>query len=222
MNFADRKGQTPEAETGAGPVRLNLGCGGNPLPGYINVDMDTLEGIRARYPDKQFADDIVVRQFDIFDLPYPDNSVDEVRADSMVEHLDFFEEPRFFHEAKRVLKVGGALVISVPDFEELCRLWLAASDDWREFFRNDDEAIRQEHWFGTYSAAMDNRWGYLITTFFGNQNGRGMYHRNAYSEGKVRAIARRLGFTVATCRRFRWKSDRDPMLYFELIKMPAA
>lgn len=222
MNFIDRHDQAVGAETGSDPIRLNLGCGSNPLPGYINVDMDTLEGIRARYPHKHFADDIVVKQFDIFNLPYPDNSVAEIRADSMIEHLDFFEEPKFFYEARRALKVGGALVISVPDFEELCRMWLAAKDDWRDFFRNDDEAIRQEHWFGTYTSALDNRWGYLITVFFGNQNGRGMYHRNAYSEGKVRAIAQRLGFTVAACTRSGWKGKTDPILNFKLVKTAAA
>ena len=216
----DKDGAAPGSTVAR--IRLNLGCGGNPLPDYINVDMDTLERIRARYPDKHFADNIVVRQYDIFNLPYADGTVDEIRADSMIEHLDFFEEPKFFYEMRRALKSGGVLALSVPDFEEACRMWLAASDDWKEFFRNDDEAIRQQHWFGTYSAALDNRWGYLITTFFGNQNGQGMYHRNAYSEGKLRAIARQLGFTVAKCERFLWKGDRDPMLYFELVKATAA
>ena len=34
----------------SGEIRLNLGCGGRPLPGYINVDLDSLEALRGRYP----------------------------------------------------------------------------------------------------------------------------------------------------------------------------
>jgi hypothetical protein len=62
-------------------IRLNLGCGGRPLSDYINVDMDTLEQIIARYPNQKFDDKLVVVQYDIFNLPYPDNSVDEIRSD---------------------------------------------------------------------------------------------------------------------------------------------
>ena len=54
---------------------------------------------------------------DIFDLPYDDGSVDEVIADGFVEHLSFLEESKFFYEMKRVLKPGGILNFSVPNFE---------------------------------------------------------------------------------------------------------
>ena len=46
---------------------------------------------------------------------------------------------------------------------------------------------------GTFTAvlgrALDQRWGILQTMFFGNQNGAGQFHRSAYTEGKLRAIA---------------------------------
>ena len=35
-------------------VRLNLGCGSTPLENYINVDMDSLEDLKERYPNKTF------------------------------------------------------------------------------------------------------------------------------------------------------------------------
>ena len=34
-------------------IRLNLGCGGRPLRGYINIDQDTSEEMRKRYPNQE-------------------------------------------------------------------------------------------------------------------------------------------------------------------------
>ena len=79
-------------------IRLNLGCGGRPLEDYINIDMDTLEQIRLRYPNQTFSEDLIVEQHDIFNLPYEDHSVEEVRSEGLIEHLPFIDEPRFFFE----------------------------------------------------------------------------------------------------------------------------
>lgn len=194
------------------PIRLNLGCGGRPLADYINVDMDSVDDLRRRYPDRQFADDLVVVDYDIFNLPFADGAVDEIRSEALIEHLPFVDEPRFFHEVVRVLKPGGLLYLTTVDFEASVQQWLAAADDWQDFYRDDPEAIRSQHWFGTYSYAADNRWGYLTATFYGSQNGAGQFHTNCYTEAKLRAICRRLGLTVEAVERFRWQGDRDHML----------
>ncbi|MGH7041915.1 MAG: hypothetical protein ACREFY_07270, partial [Acetobacteraceae bacterium] len=47
----------------------------------------------------------------------------------------------------------------------------------------------------------DQRWGILQTMFFGNQNGPGQFHRSAYTEGKLRALADRAGFSVESLER---------------------
>ena len=70
-------------------IKINLGCGNNPLKDYINVDMDTIEDLRERYPDKKFPDTTIIKNWDIFNLPVSDNSVDEVRADCLFEHLTY-------------------------------------------------------------------------------------------------------------------------------------
>src|SRR3989337_2788601 len=88
-------------------IRLNLGCGSRPLPGYVNVDMDSLEDLKARYPHQEFPAGVEIYQYDILSLPFPDGTVSEVRADSLVEHLSFLDEPKFFHEMKRILRTGG-------------------------------------------------------------------------------------------------------------------
>ena len=193
-------------------IRLNLGCGGRPLRGYVNVDMDTLEQIRARYPNQQFDDDLIVAQYDIFNLPYGADSVDEVRSEGLIEHLPFIDEPRFFREVARILKPGGTLYLSTIDFEIAVRQWLEAKDDWQDFYRNDEESILSCHWFGTHTYEPNNRWGYLTATLYGSQNGAGQFHTNCYSEAKLRAICRKMNLKVVSIERFQWKGDRDHML----------
>jgi len=194
------------------PLRLNLGCGGRPLLNYINVDMDTLEKIRLRYPNQEFSDDIVVAQHDIFNLPYDSNSVEEIRAEGLIEHLPFIDEPRFFYEVARVLKPGGILYLSTVDFEMAVKQWLAAADNWIDFYRNDEESIFNQHWFGTNTYKPTNRWGYLTATLYGSQNGEGQFHTNCYSEAKLRAICKKINFDVVSVDHFQWKGDRDYML----------
>ena len=205
------KHHTPE-------IRLNLGCGGRPLPGYINVDLDSLDELKARYPQQEFPEGIEIHNYDIFNLPFADESVTEVRADSLIEHLSFAEEPRFFYEVKRVLRPGGIFQFSTTDFEEIVRLWSDAKDEWKDFYRCDPEAIASQHWFGQYSYSMDNRWGYLTAAIFGNQNGPGQFHKNCYTVGKIRAILKRLEFEELEISHFLWKGDRDPMILVRAMK----
>ena len=193
-------------------IKLNIGCGGNPLKDYINIDQDSLEQIRKRYPEKKFEDDLILKNHDIFNLPFDESTVDEIKSDSLIEHLNFIQEKKFFNEIKRVIKVGGRLEISTPDFEMTVKQWLAAKDDWKDFFRDDDEAIKQNHWFGNYNNKPNNRWGYLLATIFGSQNGEGQFHRNCYTEKKLIAICKKIGIKIINIERFQWKEDRDHML----------
>lgn len=199
-------------------IRLNLGCGGRPLPGYINVDLDGLENLKTRYPSEQFSESVEIFHYDILHLPFQDSSVSEVRTDSLVEHLSFVEEPLFFSEVRRVLAPGGLFDFSTPDFEDAVRLWLAAKDDWKGFYRNDPEAIARNHWFGNYSYSTENRWGYLMAMIFGSQNGSGQFHKNCYTVAKIRAILLYLGLEEIEISKYRWKSDRDLMLRVRAVK----
>jgi len=200
-------------------IRLNLGCGGRPLRDYINIDMDTLDQIRLRYPNQNFDDDLVVVQYDIFNLPFPDNSVDEIRSEGLIEHLPFIDEAKFFYEIVRILKPGGVLYISTVDFEMAAKQWLEAKDDWQDFYKNDEEAILQQHWFGTYTYKPNNRWGYLTATLYGSQNGEGQFHTNCYSEKKLRAICKKIKLEVLSVDHFQWKKDRDYMLGLTATKI---
>ncbi|HJO92908.1 MAG TPA: methyltransferase domain-containing protein [Victivallales bacterium] len=193
-------------------IKLNIGCGGRPLDGYINIDSDNLQVLKTRYPNQTFSEGIEIHDYDIFNLPFDGGIVDEIRADSLIEHLSFIEEPKFFNEIKRVLKPGGIFEFSTTNFEEIAKLWLAAKDEWKEFYRNDSEAIKSQHWFGQYSYSTENRWGYLSAMIFGSQNGEGQFHKNCYTIPKIKAILKHLNFEEIKITQSLWKSDRDPMI----------
>jgi 2-polyprenyl-3-methyl-5-hydroxy-6-metoxy-1,4-benzoquinol methylase len=59
------------------------------------------------------------------ELPFDDASFDVVWAGEVIEHVA--DTSRWLSELRRVLRSGGALLISTPDHGPLSRLWLALS-----------------------------------------------------------------------------------------------
>jgi predicted SAM-dependent methyltransferase len=86
-------------------VRLNLGSGRTPIPGWTNVD---IKAGGSAYPLTQYAD----------------GSVDEIRASHILEHFSHHEVALVLREWVRVLKRGGKLYVAVPDFERISRAYL--------------------------------------------------------------------------------------------------
>lgn len=199
-------------------IKLNLGCASRLLDGYVNIDQDDIDAVRKRYPNIEFPVDAHIFTFDVFNLPYKDATVSEIIADGFLEHLSFSDEKRIFEEISRVLKPGGKLNFSVPDFEAVVKLWLEAEDNWLDFYRSDKESIEKQHWFGNYSYSTNNRWGYLTAMLYGSQHGEGQYHKNCYTPSKIHALLGKMGFAQIDITRFRWKEDRDPMLRTIAIK----
>jgi len=159
-------------------IKVNVGCGPNILDGYVNIDV---------VPKHE-----TVQEGSLTALPFADDSVDEILAEHIFEHLSFEEEPAAWNECARVLRAGGKLIMEVPDFEWVCRTFLDAKDEFREFYRTGS----LDHYFGN-GRALDQRWSIVTTMFFGNQNGAGQYHKTAYTLGKIEAIAALKGFTTA-------------------------
>lgn len=80
-------------------MKLNLGCGRNPLPGYVNLDRNPAPGV-------ELLADVETG------LPFKGDALDEIMASHVLEHVVFFE--RALSELRRVLRIGGRLVARVP------------------------------------------------------------------------------------------------------------
>jgi len=157
-------------------TKLHLGCGKNLKEDYINIDA--------------YVDFPGVVKADVLNLPYKKNSVDEVLSEHMFEHVGFKEEEKLWNECFRVLKKGGKLIVETPDFEWSCKQFLEAEDKFTEWYK----VGHLNHYFGN-NKDVEQRWSLLTTTFFGNQNGEGQFHKNGYTKAKFLRIAKLVGFS---------------------------
>lgn len=88
-------------------IKLDLGAGEAPRPGYIALDLRPLPHVQV--------------VCDIRHLPYPNDSVDAINAGEVLEHFGRAEVEPLLKEWIRVLKPGGEFTVRVPDFGEICR-----------------------------------------------------------------------------------------------------
>ena len=92
-------------------TKLHLGCGHRYLEGFIHIDMDDLPHID--YPKTDLSN------LSMFD----DCSVDLIYTCGSFEYYDREEAVEVLKEWKRVLKPGGVLRISVPDFDAVVQVY---------------------------------------------------------------------------------------------------
>lgn len=84
-------------------LRLNVGSGGRPLEGFLNVD---------RNPNAPHVD--VVHNLDDYPWPFEPGSVNEIIMDQCLEHL--VDHNRAMKEMHRILMADGFATITVPHF----------------------------------------------------------------------------------------------------------
>jgi predicted SAM-dependent methyltransferase len=97
--------------TSSQPVKIQVGFGWTPAPGFINLDVYPL----LQEDDARFADD------DVFFFPYADmpwpipaNCVDYIFHEDFIEHISQKQQVCFLAEALRVMKDGSWHRVSTP------------------------------------------------------------------------------------------------------------
>ena len=91
------------------PIKFNMGCGRDRLPGYLGVDMH--------------SDTADIKQ-DIMKLDLPEQCADEIFASHVIEHIPQHRAPNVLEKWLNTLKDGGMLVLETPDLAGLCKDYL--------------------------------------------------------------------------------------------------
>lgn len=94
-------------------MKLEIGSGQNPQPGYKHLDID------PNFPQIDYVSDLAKDG-----IPLPDASCDEILANHVIEHIPWRKLPFVLSECSRVLRPGGSMVIRTPDLEFICRSYL--------------------------------------------------------------------------------------------------
>jgi len=90
-------------------MNIELGSGNYPREGY-----DYHFDVRANLPDLDCRADIRY-------LPLKDNTIDEILAVQILEHIAWYETTEVLIEMRRVLRPGGRVKIYVPDLKLIAR-----------------------------------------------------------------------------------------------------
>lgn len=91
-------------------MKLHLGCGKRYIAGFVHIDA-------VDYPHIDHVATIDNLSF------IPDNSVELIYNCHVLEHFKRRDVDRVLQEWRRVLKPGGTLRVSVPDFSKLCEVY---------------------------------------------------------------------------------------------------
>jgi len=129
--------------------KLNIGSGQRRFDagqGWINVDCV------SRPPD-QIPDLVCGAGV----LPYPDESMDIAVLHQVYEHFGLGEGHGVIRELYRTLKVGGSIIITVPDMRSLASRWLS---------HQIDDYIFMVNTYGAYQGLDGDRhkWGYTYSS----------------------------------------------------------
>lgn len=98
------------------PVKLNMGSGECILEGYINID--------STHKDA----DVIC---DVFDIQVEDETIDEIVALHLLEHINPYKVFDLLKMWKNMLKPNGKLVMEMPDLEAMCKAFGEASEEKR-------------------------------------------------------------------------------------------
>jgi len=104
-------------------IRINVGCGEQKLPGFINID--SFEGAK---PD-------ILHDITKAALPFEKESVDEIFCVHNIEHIKMELWNYVFNEFFRVLKPAGVLYLAYPEFEVCAKYFIENHKGQREFWR---------------------------------------------------------------------------------------
>jgi predicted SAM-dependent methyltransferase len=156
------------------PVKIEVGSGGNPQPGYLHVDVDPgMPGLTA-----------VCRMGDE-PLPFPDGCASEILSNHSVEHVSWLKVDSVVRDWLRVLKPGGRVFLRTPDLEFICKTYLSGR-------RTDEHPTDEINMFRIFGDCGHSEWANI--KLFAGQNYPGNFHYFALDMDMLTRLFTKCGF----------------------------
>jgi hypothetical protein len=185
----------PAVPSGFG-LKINLGCGNDPLPGYYNIDFTAPDdpstgkiagqdpsAMEARYFNANCAD----ANANILEVQFDDNSLAEIMLIHVIEHMNFRDVAPLVERFRHWLKPGGQLILEFPDVIKVARFLLD--------MKNDPVALRESP--------------YGLRGFYGGHaSPRGHEHRWGWTGATMADLLRQQGFTQIHIERARFHNRK--------------
>jgi predicted SAM-dependent methyltransferase len=164
-------------------ARLQLGCGMEPLPGWLNTD------VWVHCSGVFFLD--ATRRF-----PIDDGVFHYVYSEHMIEHITVSDAKQMLSECRRVMKIGGKIRIATPSLAKVFAMWRGDAALADEYVRLALDRIPKD---------VDASPAYAVDLVM-----RGYGHKFIYDERALGDLLRSVGFGgIKVCEP---KQSDDPVL----------
>lgn len=165
-------------------MKLNLGCGDDIRPGYVNVDFRKLQGVSQ------------VVDLSVFPWPFKDESAEEILMLDFLEHFPYRDTSRLLLECYRTLTAEGTVVVQVPDGGHLTQA-LGQLGEYlcnRCGYKVDDRVIagRCPQCSQTLSEISEA----AMRRLYGGQDYPGNFHQTCFTEPSLVRKAEEAGLTL--------------------------
>ena len=158
-------------------LKIELGCGNNPQPGYVACDARRVKGVQH------------VFDFGYAKFPFGNGTVGEILMNHSIEHVSYRRLPHVLNECARVLPSNGKLIIRTPDLRFIVEKYLAGeiTPEWP-----DDEQFIADN-FGGDPRNISPAWWANVKLFAG-QDYPGNEHRFCFDFETMKAVLEKFGF----------------------------
>jgi len=177
--------------------KLELGCGQRPTPGYLHQDITGQPGVELDF------------NCPIWEIPLKENSLSEIIALALMEHLCFADFTKALKHIHRLLAPQGVFLFDLPDIKI-----------WSEYLYHITHGMPQKSPFSKE---------HVYATFWGWQRWPGDEHKCAWLKDDLFQHLKEIGFSEILdadtqiflsrgISRNRFKNPADAHLYIKTIK----
>jgi len=173
---------------------LHVGCGYKIIEGFTNID--------------KYQKHKSIVNYDMFDIQMANNSVDGIYSSHSLEHLPIRQAKQAIANWSRLLRIGGWLVLAIPDLEEIMRLLLSS----------DVPEEHKEHWY------LYTLFGYQVDSEVSLNDRRldieidqGQFHTCGFTEKSIKKLLTENNFKIVEF--FKYDGYRTPSMFIKATRI---